>query len=154
MYSQACVVCLKACIPYGVDLSAFKVQMKGQHLRNFNKACHMINMMTNETLLFTSEQPRYTQLHLTKWKLGAQSSPGWGLVCSIACWALTFPLMSKQASLFGYGVLLDSPLQCGPLPRPRLPQPGNDYLILICNLGHRAPGWEQTARQTMRSCRR
>ena len=35
----------------------------------------------------------------------------WGLVCSIACWAPPFPLMPKQASLFGSGVPLESPLE-------------------------------------------
>ena len=37
--------------------------------------------------------------------------PGWGLVCSIACWAPPSPLMPNQASLFGPGVPLGSPLE-------------------------------------------
>ena len=38
----------------------------------------------------------------------------WGLVCSIASWATTPPLMPKQASLLGSGVplaILASPLE-------------------------------------------
>ena len=37
--------------------------------------------------------------------------PGWGLMCSKACWAPAFTMMSDQASLSGSGVPLDSPLE-------------------------------------------
>ena len=41
----------------------------------------------------------------------ASSSSGWGLVCSIACWAPPSPPMPEPASLFKSGVPLYSPLE-------------------------------------------
>ena len=37
--------------------------------------------------------------------------PGWGSVCSIACWAPLFPMMPEHNILFGSGVPHDSPLE-------------------------------------------
>ena len=42
------------------------------------------------------------------------SQTGWGSVCSIVNWAPPFSLMPEQASLFGSGVPLQSPLR-GPV---------------------------------------
>ena len=56
-----------------------------------------------------------------KRKHGTQQ--GWGLVCSIAFWAPPFPLMPKQANLFGSGALLIAPCRascCGSLPQAYL----------------------------------
>ena len=49
-----------------------------------------------------------------------QCHPGWGLVCSLACWAPPYPLMPKQVSLFGHSVPLEVPsraIRCGKLPQ-------------------------------------
>ena len=56
---------------------------------------------------------------------------GWGVVCSVACWAPPSPLIPGQASLVRSGVLLDSPLEGLLLWSFALTTPGlaNTYLI-------------------------